>query len=260
MPTDDNKLLNPPGWLQAIFFGVPDYGKATEIFQSFLDLPPRVRVFAADNLLTWGRNLSFLDNPDLMAAVEKNAADNIDKAILWRTAVLYWAAKRTLRLPGRLPGDWAECGCYRGYSARVLCEALKFNEQNRKFYLYDLFEHNEDMNHHRMPDHSEELVDTVKARFTDFPGVVVTKGSVPEVLADVSPASISFLHIDMNNAEAELGALEVLFDRVVAGGSIVFDDYGWADYRAQKLAIDGFLTPLGYEVLELPTGQGLLIK
>jgi hypothetical protein len=255
MPTDDNKLLNPPGWLQAIFFGVPDYNKAVEIVQNFVNLPPAVRVFAADNLLTWGRNLSFLDNPDLMAAVEKNAADQVDKAVLWRTAVLYWAAKRTLRLPG----DWAECGCYRGYSARVLCEALKFNDHDKKFYLYDLFEHNEDMNHHRMPDHSEELVDTVKARFTDFPGVVVTKGSVPEVLADVSPESISFLHIDMNNAEAEVGALEVLFDRVVVGGSIVFDDYGWADYRAQKLAIDGFLAPLVYEVFDLTTGKGLLI-
>jgi predicted O-methyltransferase YrrM len=253
---EDNKLLNPPGWLQSVIYGVPDYSKAGEIFQRFLDFPPQLRIFIADNLLTWGKNLSFLDCPDLMASVEKNAADNIDKAVLWRTAVLYWAAKRTLRLPG----DWAECGCYRGYSARVLCEALKVNDHDKKFYLYDLFEHSEGMNHHHMPDHSAELVDKVKARFTDFPGVVVTKGSVPEVLADVSPESISFLHIDMNNAEAELGALEVLFDRVVPGGSIVFDDYGWSDYRPQKLAIDAFLAPRGYEVLELPTGQGLLIK
>jgi O-methyltransferase len=253
---DDNKLLNPPGWLQAVFHGFSDGGKVLEALQSLLNSPPPIRVFMGDNLVAFGKNLSFLDYPDLMAAVEKNAADQIDKSVLWRTAVLYWAAKRTLRLSG----DWAECGCYRGYSARVLCEALKFNDHDKKFYLYDLFEHSEDMNHHNMPDHSAELVDTVKARFTDYPGVVVTKGSVPEVLADVSPESISFLHIDMNNAEAELGALEVLFDRVVAGGSIVFDDYGWSFYRPQKLAIDAFLAPRGYEVLELPTGQGLLIK
>jgi O-methyltransferase len=255
MPTGD-KLLNPPGWLECVFYCVQDANKTLEILQSLLNLLPMPRVFMGDNIITWGRNLSFLDYPDLMEAVETNAADHVDRAVLWRTAVLYWAAKRTFRLPG----DWAECGCYRGYSARVLCEALKFNDHDKKFYIYDLFEHSADMNHHQMPDHSEGLVDTVKARFTDYPGVVVTKGSVPEVLADVSPESISFLHIDMNNAEAELGALEVLFDRVVAGGSIVFDDYGWSGYRPQKLAIDGFLTPRGYEVLELPTGQALLIK
>src|SRR5690349_23225064 len=37
--------------------------------------------------------------------------------------------------------------------------------------------------------------------------VVVTQGKVPEVLAEAAPDRIAFLHIDMNDAEAELGAL-----------------------------------------------------
>jgi len=52
----------------------------------------------------------------------------------------------------------------------------------------------------------------------------------------------------------------MLFDRVVPGGAIVFDDYGWNGYRPQKDAEDAFLAARGYSVLELPTGQGLLIK
>ena len=47
--------------------------------------------------------------------------------------------------------------------------------------------------------------------------------------------------VDMNDADAELGALEMLFDRISPGGMIVFDDYGWTGYRAQKDAADTFL-------------------
>ena len=41
---------------------------------------------------------------------------------------------------------------------------------------------------------------------------------------------------------------------------MVLDDYGWRGYRAQKLAEDPWLAARGYQVLELPTGQGLLFK
>ena len=111
-----------------------------------------------------------------------------------------------------------------------------------------------------MKDHSVTLYDTVKERFAGFSRVHVTQGRVPDILHEIAPEKISYLHLDLNNAAAELGALEFLFDRIVPGGSIVFDDYGWYAYRAQKEAEDAFLNPRNYRVLELPTGQGLLIK
>jgi O-methyltransferase len=80
------------------------------------------------------------------------------------------------------------------------------------------------------------------------------------VLAEVAPRRIAFLHVDMNNAQAELGALDALFERVSPGGMIVFDDYGWSGYRDQKLAVDEFMRDRGHAVLELPTGQGLVVK
>lgn len=83
---------------------------------------------------------------------------------------------------------------------------------------------------------------------------------MPQVLDEVSPDKISFLHVDLNNAPAEIGTLERLFDRLSPGGVLVLDDYGWQAYRAQKLAEDPWLAERGYEVLELPTGQGLVFK
>ena len=44
-----------------------------------------------------------------------------------------------------------------------------------------------------------------------------------------------------------------MFDHVVPGGVIVFDDYGWWQYRAQKQLEDEFMRARGYDILELPT-------
>jgi len=51
-----------------------------------------------------------------------------------------------------------------------------------------------------------------------------------------------------------------LFDCVVPGGIIVFDDYGFYLFRRQKEAEDAFMAARGYHILELPTGQGLVVK
>jgi O-methyltransferase len=40
----------------------------------------------------------------------------------------------------------------------------------------------------------------------------------------------------------------------------VFDDYGWTGYRDQKAAADAFMRANALAVLELPTGQGLVVK
>ena len=93
-------------------------------------------------------------------------------------------------------------------------------------------------------------------RFAEFDNVHLTKGEVPDVLSQRSPNKIAFLHIDLNNAEAEVSTLNALYDRVVPGGSIVLDDYGWIAYRDQKDAADAFFAPRDLPILELPTGQG----
>lgn len=54
--------------------------------------------------------------------------------------------------------------------------------------------------------------------------------------------------------------MELLYDRITPGAIIVLDDYGWLGYRDQKLALDPFFEARGHKVLELPTGQGLVIK
>lgn len=240
-----------------IFFGVKNPGFLQGLQQAVDNLAPQ-GIYAGDNLFTFGRNLGFFENKKFVEAWGAHASTQIEQAIVWRIYVLAWAAKSVIAR--NVPGDFAECACYKGTSARIICDYVDFADSGRHYYLYDLFEHDDSMIHHSMPEHGEALFDQVKARFLGFPNVTVTKGFLPDVLDQVSPDTIAFMHIDLNNAPAEIGVLDRLFDRLSPGGILVLDDYGWLAYRAQKLAEDPWLATRGYEVLELPTGQGLVFK
>ena len=244
--------------LPSMFFGVADSrGFIDGMQQAVSSLNLKDGIYFGDNLFTIERNLSFLDDQALMAAYGKHAETQVEKAILWRTSILLWGVRQGLRLEG----DFVECGCYKGTTVRIISDAVNFaTHADRRYYLYDLFEHEAGMAHHAMPEHSKELYAQTQERFADVPNVVVTQGRIPEVLADVAPQKIAFMHIDMNNAQAETAALDVLFDRMVSGAVLVLDDYGWLAYKNQKQAEDAWFAERGYQVLELPTGQGLVIK
>ncbi|MBK1642767.1 hypothetical protein CKO12_12985 [Chromatium okenii] len=243
--------------ISSLFFGVKNPEFLQGIQQAISNTSPE-GIYAGDNIFTIGRNLSFLDNEAFVKAWKMHAETQVEHAIVWRIYVLSWLAKSVLAR--KVPGDFVECACYKGISARIICDYVDFINSDKHYYLYDLFEHDDAMTHHAMPEHSTTLYEQVKARFATFPNVTVTKGFVPQILDEVAPEVISFLHLDMNNAAAEIGALERLFDRLSPGGILVLDDYGWRAYREQKLAEDPWLAARGYDVLELPTGQGLVIK
>jgi glycosyltransferase involved in cell wall biosynthesis len=217
---------------------------------------PRGAWFLADNLITIAHTRGFLTEPRLVAAVTAERPSEAELAIVWRTHTLCWAAESCLGVAG----DYVECGSYQGYSMAVVVRYLA-GLPGRHCYLYDLFDPSGGEGEgKRLPAHSPELFERVRTRFHAWPNVLVTRGKVPDVLAEVAPTSIAFLHLDMNNAQAERGALEVLFDRISPGGLIVFDDYGWNGYREQKDAADAFMRERALAVLELPTGQGLVVK
>lgn len=244
--------------LPSVFFGLKSQAGFIQGIQKAVDsLHSQDGMYAGDNLFTFGRNLGFLEDVPFMQAFERHAETAIEKAVLWRMSTIVWGVRNGLRLEG----DFVECACYKGTTVRVICDAVNFGQYpDRHYYLYDLFDHDPSLPHHAMPEHSKQLFSQVRQRFADLPNVTVTQGKVPDVLASVVPEKIAFLHLDLNNAEAEIGALEVLFDRMVPGAILVLDDYGWQGYRAQKLAEDPWLAQRGYQVLELPTGQGLVIK
>ncbi len=239
-----------------VFWGTRD---DTQVEAQFRNLAGQVApgVHFADNFFTWGRNNSMLDDAAFMKAWESNIETVPDRGILWRRYVLACAAYHCVQLDG----DFVECGAYTGTAVKTVMDYLGGTAFPRTFWAYDLFEHNDAMLHHALPEHGQDLHSRVKHRFRDYPQVKIVKGFIPDVFAEHSPAKISYMHIDMNQAPAEIAALEGLFDRMVPAGILVLDDYEWAlGYRGQKLTEDPWFESRGYRVMPLPTGQGLVIK
>jgi hypothetical protein len=235
------------------------------------------KIFWGDRLLTLDKSASFLDEPRFAAAFAairgSHQYDQYDspQTIAWRLHTLVWAAEQAVALPA---GDFVECGVFKGDMAWVVATLMGEKLAGRTFYLYDSFAGFAPAlaSPDDYPDNpgfidfanrfyqAPDLYEAVVARFAAMPNVRITRGYLPEALALACPERIAYLHIDLNSPLAEIGCLERLFDRVVPGGAIVFDDYGWHAFRPQKQAEDTFFAARGYRVLELPTGQGLVIK
>ena len=170
-----------------------------------------------------------------------------------------WRAQRIFAL--QLEGDFVECGAYTGVAVKTITDYFGGVDFPKTFWTYGLFEHKEGMLHHAMPGHVPGLFERVKYKFRNYEQVKILKGNIPDVFVEQSPEKICYLHIDLNEAPAELAALDVLFDRMVPGGILILDDYEWAGvYRRQKLAEDQWFEERSYRVMPLPTGQGLVIK
>jgi len=211
----------------------------------------------ADNFFTWFRNMSMFDDKAFVKSWEQNIESQSDQAIVWRRYVLACAAYHCVQLEG----DFVECGAYTGVGIKTIIDYLGGINFPKMFWGYDLFEHNESMLNHSMPEHSEGLYERIQEKFINYPQVELIKGFIPDCFEDNCPEKIAYLHIDLNQAPAEIAALEYLFDRVVSGGIIILDDYEWSGiYRPQKLAEDEWFEQRNYKVMPLPTGQGLVFK
>lgn len=256
----DNELAAAPIFDRLIFELVKPYHRS---------------LFWGDRLLTLDKSAAFRNDPCFKEALDQvnsstgsNQYSSPDK-ISWRLHTLIWAASSALNLPG----DFIECGVFRGDMSWALTETVDLAGAGKRLFAYDTFE-GFDRRHSSAADFPEapELFERIDAeyreadiygevirRFAAKPYVKIFKGSVPDILANEMPETIAFLHLDMNSPGAERGALDVLFDHLCDGAIILFDDYGWILHHRQKEAADEFLNERGYSILELPTGQGLAV-
>ena len=244
-----------------MFYGIAQESipRFQEALRAVLAIYPRH--FAQDMLITLDRNMGFYEDSAFMQAFKGEAGKDQESSLLWRLHVLAWAADHCRHLEG----DFVECGVFEGFSTAVLARYLDFAKLPKRWYLYDTFagipEHQLNSNASNPVSYTDPgLHARVTQRFQAYPNIQVIRGQVPEVLPGQSPQRIAFMHIDMNSADAELGALEHLFGRMVPGGVLILDDYGWFYYREQKYVEDAYFQRLGYHVLELPTGQGMVIR
>lgn len=250
-----------------MFYGIPqDKREAfSRALSSIMEIYP-AQIYAQDMLICMWKNLAFRSDKEFMDSFNSAAKTDQEKSLLWRLHVLAWASNIALHVKG----DFVECGVLKGFSSAVLCKYLEFGNVPRHFYLYDTFsglseETSTDIERcmwnpcYKAID-GEDWYKEVCQTFSPYPNVKVIRGAVPLTFEVDSPENIAYLHIDMNSEKAEILALETLFDRVVPGGVVVLDDYGWQCNAQQTVSEFAFMKKRDHMILELPTGQGVILK
>jgi hypothetical protein len=200
----------------------------------------------------------FVDDARFQRAYARGVqAAGWDYGIRWRVHTALWAAA-TAEPAG---GAFVECGTARGVVAAAICTDLGWT--TRPFYLYDTYASGtlDADGGQTGPPHPcyATDVESVRRTFAEWPGARLVVGRIPDSLAE-SPEQVAFLHVDLNAATAEEAAVRHFWPRLSRGAVMLFDDYGFAGHEAQRIAADRLGDELGYRILSLPTGQGLVVK
>jgi len=224
--------------------------------------------FCADNLATTARH-NFLNDEHFISAMKAGESrwGNIEhkRDISWRLHILLSAVSYSLKITNE-SSIFVECGTGKGYMAAAICEYFKNINHLPDFYLIDSFmphvpdkEGNQETGNKSFV-YSEDDFE-VRSYFKKYKYVKVIRGYIPKIL-EVLPKNneISFLHIDLNNANAENEALEYLSGRIKKGGIILFDDYGYMGSEEQALVHEKYSNKMNFRLFTFPTGQAMFIN
>ncbi len=223
--------------------------------------------YNTDGLCT-SNNCDFIKEPRFAKAYAAAAATNPWEGftLQWRTYIVCWFAD----MVKNLEGDFVECGVNTGAFSRAIVDYIDFNSLNKQFWLFDTYGGLDEqlvteeerkagiesyMTSYKNRDYYSEVVKT----FEQFKTQII-KGSVPYTLEKFNSEKICYLSIDMNCVEPEIAAINFFWDKIVSGGVIILDDYGFAPHIVQKHAFDKFVKEKNVQILSLPTGQAIIFK
>lgn len=176
----------------------------------------------------------------------------------------------------KVPGDFVECGVWRGGSVMAMLLRLQQLESApRTVWLYDTFQ--------GMTPPTQEDIDAVagisatqlmrttepgdgnnvwciagrddverNVKSTNYPQshLVYVEGDVAQTLPEISPKQISLLRLDTDWYESTKAELDILYPKLAIGGICILDDYG--HWQGARKAVDEYFTQLTNPPLLLP--------
>lgn len=190
----------------------------------------------------------------------------------WKFAIGAQLARSVIHLGG----DLCEFGVYRAKLAYLIYEYCNLTNTNKRLLLYDSWEEwdearsTDEEKAIGLSSHFSEIYtgeemrlsyEIVSRLFANAKNVTLGKGFIPEIFEKVRlPDYICFASIDLNSWSAELTVLEHIWDRLVEGAVILFDDYGYPLHSHQARGLEIFCKHRSITPVALPTGQAILIK
>lgn len=177
----------------------------------------------------------------------------------------------------RVPGAVVECGVWRGGSMHAVARTLDLaGDHSRDLYLFDTFEGmTPPSEHDRRHDGrtAEQLLATsdrssavwacasledVRQGFAQVPypaeRIHYVQGPVEETVPERAPERIALLRLDTDWYASTKHELEHLYPRLVSGGVLIIDDYGY--WKGARKATDEFLERTGERLLLIRIDTG----
>jgi len=177
-----------------------------------------------------------------------------------RCWVLYTLARQAMKLPG----DIWETGVYRGGTAVLLREVIAQSGIARSMRLFDTFEGMPETDPtrdlHNRGDFSDTSLESVRAVIGSEPWIFYHKGYIPATFLGLEAEKIALAHIDVDIYRSILDSCEFIYPRLLHGGFMIFDDYGFASCPGARQAVDEFFSEKPEKPLVLPTGQAVVFK
>jgi O-methyltransferase len=180
----------------------------------------------------------------------------------WKNYERRWNMSQMLRLLPSIAGDLAECGVFEGAGAYQLCRFAR--EHGRKVHLFDSFQGLS------APKENDGMFWTegdlsvpeekVRANLKEFDCFQIFSGWIPDAFEKVADRRYAFVHIDVDLEQPTFDSIAFFYPRMSTGGIMLLDDHGYDTCPgARKAALD-FMADKPEPVIDLSTGQGLIIK
>jgi hypothetical protein len=170
----------------------------------------------------------------------------------------------------KIEGNIVECGVWKGGSMLAVAEMLlKINNDKRELYLYDTFEGMSEptkadisfddqkaenlLNKYKKdnPVWAYSTMETVKKTMSlsVYPKshIHYIKGKVEDTIPSSIPGRIALLRLDTDWYESTKHELIHLFPKLVRGGVLIIDDYGF--WKGARKAVDEYIEENNIQIL-----------
>jgi O-methyltransferase len=168
---------------------------------------------------------------------------------------------QTLRQALHLQGDVVECGGTALLEAKIV---QKYDAGKRSLHLFDSFEGmgttTPGIDRFQAGDFSRNSAGEVAQLLSPYPFVQFHVGFMPITFEGLRLERVAWAHIDVDIYQSVHDCIRFLYPRLVPGGVMVFDDYGFPSCPGARQAVDEAFTSLPEVPLCLPTGQCLVTK
>ncbi len=166
----------------------------------------------------------------------------------------------------RLRGDAVEVGVWRGGTGALIARKLKSAAPDRFVYLCDTFTGVAGAGlqdtHYKGGEHADTSIEVVRALLDrmELKNTRILVGTFPQETAEsVSSAELALVHIDVDVHDSAKWCFEWAWPRLVSGGVVVFDDYGFHGCEGITRMVNAITKPDATIIYNL-NGHAIAVK